>query len=87
MSKYISEIIQSIKKNPDNWTKHDNGCGIKHKTLNIKITNIGNSAILSVSEVYIDDCEVITTYIDCFRIERVVKWWYGNIGLTKILEN
>lgn len=87
MSKYVSKIIKSIKHNPNNWTKHDNGCGIKHKTLNIKITDVGNSAILSVSKVYIDDCEVIVTYMDCFRLERAVNWWYKNIGLTKILEN
>ena len=81
MSKFVDEIIDDIKSNPDSW-RDQIGYGIKKDR--IIITGHGNSAILSVIDVYVNNKQITRTYIDAFRLEKAVSWWYKNVSLKTI---
>lgn len=40
----------------------------------IVITNVGNTALFSVCDLFINGVVMITTYRDRFRLERAVNW-------------
>ena len=90
MSKYISQLIEDIKTNPNSWRDYD-GRGIK-KDLpiskpgsNIIIHGYGNTRLLSVIEVVINGNEIPISYIDRWKLEVTIKEWYKNINLSILL--
>lgn len=79
MSKYISQLIEDIKANPNSWSDYG-GQGIKKD--NIIIKGYGNSKFISVIHVVINGNEIPTSYIDLWKLEVVIKKWYKNIDLS-----
>ena len=82
MSKYISQLIEDIKTNPNSWRDYD-GRGIKKD--NIIIHGYGNTRLLSVIEVVINGNEIPISYIDRWKLEVTIKDWYKNINLSILL--
>ena len=85
MSKYVDDILKSIKENPRDWVDIEHG--IKHIEDNIQIRDFGNSRILSLINVVINDKFIPTSYIDCWRLEKMIKWWYRRVQLEHLLKN
>ncbi len=81
MSKYIDEIIADIKQNPQNWMDYKAN-GVQKG--NIIVNLYGNSKLLSVINVRINNKEMPTKYIDRWRLEAVIKWWYESVSLKTI---
>ena len=82
MSKYVDEIIEDLKNNPESFS--DIGFGLKKE--GIRLTDFGNGAILSIVNVEIDGREIPTTNIDCYRLEKAIKNWYKTISLSNYYE-
>lgn len=84
MSKYINEIIEDIKTNPLKWQVIYNGMyadGIKSGDIEIK--DMGNGSIFllwhtSVIKAAVKGAIIPTTYIDRFKLEETLKWWFRN---------
>lgn len=86
MSKFVDEILEDIKTNKNSWAKNhswEKGKGIRKK--NIIIGFYGNSAIFSIIDVYIDNQSMPLTYLDRWRLEKAVTWWYKNIDLERAM--
>jgi hypothetical protein len=83
MSKFVDEILKDIRENKNNWIKCDNGAGIKKD--NIYICQHGNTALLSVVHILINEVDMPLTYMDKWRLEKAVGWWYKNIDLQRAL--
>ena len=81
MSKYIDEIIKDIKANPETYKDYA-GRGLEKG--NISISGFGNTKLLSIIHVYIKSKDMPTSYIDLWRLETVIKWWYRNCNLDII---
>jgi len=76
MSKFVDEILDSIKTNPKDWTVvKTRGYFTGIEKDNIIISQHGNSAILSIINVEINGVRIPTTYIDLFRLERAITKW------------
>lgn len=82
MSKFVDEILESIKKEPTTW-KDYNACGVEKG--NIKIYGYGNTKLLSICSVKINDKEMPVTYMDRWRIEKVISEWYRTVKLETLL--
>ena len=83
--KAVKEIIDYIESKKFQWCKTDCGTGIYNTVYNIRINMVGNSAILSICNLYINDVQIPITYMDKFRLERAVNKWYKTINLTGLL--
>lgn len=83
MSKYIDEIIKDIKTNPSTY-KDFEGYGIEKA--GIRISQFGNTRMLSIINVEINGKKMPTSYIDLWRLETAIKWRYRTIDL-KVLIN
>ena len=76
MSKFVNEILESIKNTPKDWTVvKTNGYFTGIENGSIVITEHGNSAILSIINVEINGVRIPTTYIDLFRLEKAITKW------------
>ena len=82
MSQFVDEIIKSIKENPTEW-KDYRGYGLEKG--NIIIFGYGNTKLLSICHVKINDKVMPTTYIDCWNLEGAVGNWYKTVKLNTIL--
>jgi hypothetical protein len=74
MSKFVKEVIESLKKTPENWisiTKEDISSD------KIKIIGFGNSRVLSVIYLHINSKKMPITYIDRWKLEVAVKKWFA----------
>lgn len=80
MSKYIDETVSLIKNNLDLFKPIANG--IKSET--ITISGYGNTRPLSICDIYIDGVKMQTTYIDCWKLESIVGWYYRNSKLKNL---
>lgn len=86
MSKYVDEIIKDIRDNPNSWKRLDTGnCYDGIQKGNIKLTQYGNTRLLSIINVEIDNVRQRKTYLDSWRLESAVTWWYKNIGLNHLI--
>jgi len=85
MSKFVDEILEDIKTNKNSWAKYEGYKGTGLQKPNIIIGNYGNSAILSIAQIYIDDKCMPMTYMDRWRLEKAVGWWYRNIDLERAM--
>lgn len=81
MSKFIDEIVYSIRENSSEWCDND-GCGVKKG--NIEVSLYGNSAMLSIINVWINGKTVPTTWLDRFKLEKAISFWYRNVPLSTI---
>lgn len=82
MSKYIDEIINDLKKNPE--TYRDNaGQGVRKG--DVEVIGYGNSAVLSTISVMLNGHRVPSSYRDNFRLEVAIKRWYRTSPLTALL--
>lgn len=84
--KAVKEIISHIDGRPNEWIKTRCGTGIKNELYKIHIDSVGNTAILSICNLYIDDVNIPITCSDRFRIEKAVNRWYKNINLITLLK-
>lgn len=82
MSKFVNEIIEDIKKNPATFVDYK-GYGVKKGDL--IISGYGNSKALSIINVWICDKTIPTTFMDKWRLESTIKWWYKNINLNHLI--
>lgn len=82
MSKYVDEIIESLKTNPTHW-KDYKGEGVEKG--NIIVKGYGNTRILSVTNVYINDKWMPTSYIDNWKLEVAIMNWYRTVKLETLL--
>lgn len=85
MSKFVDEIIDNIKTQPDKWqvyNRYHNGI----RCDSIKITGIGNGPLISIAHVYIDVIEMPLTFKDKYRLEKVVTWWFRNVSIKHLTE-
>lgn len=81
MSKFIDEIITDIKADPDSWRDQ---CGNGIKKGEVIITDHGNSALLSIIDVYVNNKRITRTWRDGYRLEKAVSWWYKNVSLKTL---
>ena len=82
MSKFVNEILEDIKNEPTTW-KDYRGWGVEKG--NIQIYGYGNTKLLSICSVKINDKEMPVTYMDRWRMEKVVGEWYKNMELKTLL--
>lgn len=83
MSVFIDEIIKDLKENPNTFTDYE-GCGVKKN--NIKISLYGNTRVLSLINISLNNKDMPTSYIDRWRLEVQIKKWYRNINLECLLK-
>jgi hypothetical protein len=86
MSKYISEIINDIKTNPETWKRYGNA-GLQKGDIIIRDCGNGHKCLLwftSVVEVEIDgiQCWELLTWLDKYRMEETFLWWMRNATLA-----
>lgn len=82
MSKFVNEIIESIRNEPTSW-KDYKACGVEKG--NIIVYGFGNSKLLSICSVVLNGKEMPTNYMDRWRLEKVIGEWYRNAKLETLL--
>lgn len=82
MSKFVSEIIDSIKNEPTSW-KDYKGFGCQKE--DIIVYGYGNTRVLSTCGVKINDKTMPLTYIDKYRLDKAVSNWYKTVSLKTIM--
>jgi hypothetical protein len=80
MSKFIDTLINYTREEKEEWTAIHSGI----ERDNVRITLYGNTAILSVIDVRINEILIPTTYIDRFRLEKTIGWWYENVSFDNL---
>jgi len=89
MSKFVSEVINDIKKNPESWVRQGD---YELKKDNVVISRFGNGHILflgwmtSIIEVRINDKTSWghLSWLDKIRIEECVSWWFRNATIEML---
>jgi len=79
MSKFATQLAQDIRSNPDSWQPCKGFYGISKE--NVQVWGYGNTKLLSVINVEIKGSDVALTYLDKWRLEREVLWWYANCNI------
>ena len=85
MSVLGSEILEDIKNMPELWSKYYFGAsfyGVQKG--DIVVSGYGNSAILSIIDIYIDGKAVPSSYMDKFRLEKAIGKWLKNVTLKQL---
>ena len=82
MSKYVDELLQDIASNPETFKDYF-GNGIEKG--DIRISGFGNTRLLSVINVRINNKTIPTSYIDKWRLETAIKKWYRTVSLKVLL--
>ena len=82
MSKYVDELLKDIASNPETFKDYF-GNGIEKS--NIRISGFGNTRLLSVISVRINNKTIPTSYIDNWRLETAIKKWYRTVSLKVLL--
>lgn len=78
MSKFVKEIIEDLKYNPETF-KDYKGQGVEKG--NIIIKDYGNTRVLSVVDFIINGQDMPTTYIDRWKLEVAIQNWYASVSL------
>ncbi len=81
MSKFVDEILQDIKDNPNTFTDIG-GNGIKKD--NIEISGYGNTRVLSIIHVFINNKDIPKSWLDNWRLEVAVQQWYRTVSLDTL---
>lgn len=81
MSKFVDEIIEDLKNNPETFSEYE-GFGVEKG--NIKVFGIGCGALLSLVQLQINSNQIPTTYWDNFRLERAINRWYQTVSLKTL---
>ena len=84
MSIFVKEILNNIYNEKNSWEKDPSQGGIRNNR--IKIYNFGNSKLLSIIHVKVDNQDIPLTYMDKYRLEKAVGWWYQNVELNQLLK-
>lgn len=82
MSEFVNEILENIKNEPTTWRDYD-AYGVQKG--NIKIYGFGNSKLLSICSVKINGKEMPVTYMDRWRMEKIIDEWYRTVKLKTLL--
>ncbi len=82
MSKFVDEIIKDLKDNPKDY-KVNNRSGIEKRE--VEINSCGNIRAMSLIHILINDKEMITTYIDRWKLEVAISEWYRTIDLKTLI--
>tara|TARA_R110000851_G_scaffold46804_2_gene113854 strand:- start:417 stop:668 length:252 start_codon:yes stop_codon:yes gene_type:complete len=82
MSKYINEILKDLNDNPTSF-KDYHGQGVVKG--NIRISQFGNTRMLSIIKVCLNDKDIPTSYIDLWRMETAIKKWYRTVSLKVLM--
>ncbi|KKN79222.1 hypothetical protein LCGC14_0342390 [marine sediment metagenome] len=83
MSKFIEEIVTSIKSEPLSWEDNDGG-ELVNRSKGVLLLQYGNGVLLSCINVLINGKETPTTYFDGMKLEHAIKKWYKGIGLEHL---
>lgn len=89
MSKFVSEVINDIKKNPEHWVRHGN---YAIKKDNVVVSGFGNGHILflgwitSVIQVQVNDKTSFghLSWLDKIRMEECICWWFRNATIEML---
>lgn len=88
MSKYVDEIVQDIRINPETW-KRSGSTGLEKA--NIIITGFNSNGIiflylLSIVDVYINGISTFSTctYMDKVKLQLAYNWWMRSSPLSRI---
>lgn len=81
MSKYVDEIIDSLKSNPLDWVDYRGFGAKKGETI---VWGYGNTRILSTIGVSINGEVMPTTYVDNWKLEVAIMKWYKSIPLAHL---
>ena len=87
MHKYVKEIIESIRNNPEEWKPVKTEykfVGIKKD--DIEVSGFGNTRPLSIIKVKFIERTVPCSYIDCWKLESAVLWWYRRCDIKTVAE-
>ncbi|MGV8814423.1 MAG: hypothetical protein ACOH2D_09970 [Gelidibacter sp.] len=82
MSKYVEEIIEDLKKNPENYRDYY-GNGVEKD--NIRISGYGSMLLTSVIRVTIYNNTVPTSIVDNWKLARAIRKWYRTIPLKVLM--
>lgn len=89
MSKFIDEIVQDIKTNPQEWVRFGND-GLQKDNVTISCCGNGSRFFLfwltSVVEVTINEKRTwgSLSWADKYRIEQAFIWWMSNASLKMV---
>lgn len=85
MTPKVKEILKRIKNEPDSWTPIHNGHRYNGIQLgNMIVDNTGNTKMLSVVHVTINDVRIDLEYWECYRLESAVLNWYKKASLSQL---
>lgn len=88
MSRYVTEIVNDVRANPDSWEYEHDLDGI-HKD-GISLYGHGNTKLMSISKILAKDHDSFDyshptmSYMDCYRVESALLWWFKNCNLDQI---
>lgn len=89
MSKYIDEIVNSIRRNPNDWVRYG-ALGLKKGETTLEDTGNGSIWfffwITSISNIKIngEDLPLTLSWIDHIKLEMAFKWWHRNMNWDHI---
>ena len=88
MKKFVQEIVDDIKANPDSWVPNSrHGSSVSGlKKGNIVITGYGNGSWVSVIHVLIKGIDVSLGWMDGYHLETAVKAFLAEMSLDKAKE-
>lgn len=87
MSRVANEIYKDIKNNPEKWTPvmglfTYNGL----QKEDIKIVSCEYPRVVSLLEIKIKDKRICCSYMDRWRLQGLVAWWYRNCSVKDVLK-
>lgn len=81
MSKYIDDIVFSLKNYPGTWSDNEGwGC----KKGNIEIFGYSKVRLLTIITVKINGHIMPTNFRDKWKLEGAIGWWYKNVPLSQL---
>lgn len=86
MSKFVSDIIDDISKNPREWFATKKGMNEIAKD-NVNIWGYGNTRFFSIIHIYIDGYDMPITSLDKYRLEVTAGKWFKNCPLDHLIQD
>jgi len=84
MSKAGKQLVKDIRTNPKDWRPIGTSIYSGISKDNIRITSMGNTRMLSVIHVCINDVWLADlSYFDNWSLEVAVMWWYKQADLSE----
>lgn len=85
MSQFVDDIIHHLDKNSDLFT-HVGPGALRSVGGDTDISGHGNTALLSIIKVRVQDEPVPLTYMDTYKLEKAVSRWFRNISLNHLIK-